>query len=210
MYMELDKASGALSEAKASLGCLSEPVDPALAARIGFLQGVVSVELGDKAKAWEQFSFAARFAPELQWDAQFPKDGEALLRASSGELKSSAAVSVGLVPASAAASVMVNGQPQRACLTLAATCEGKAITTVEGFHDDPLMKVLQDQFQRCGAVQCGFCTAGVLISAYKLLSEVQDATAEDVRAGLSGNICRCTGYRKILDGVLGAAQKARS
>jgi hypothetical protein len=111
MYMELDKASGALSEAKASLGCLSEPVDPALAARIGFLQGVVSVELGDKAKAWEQFSFAARFAPELQWDAQFPKDGEALLRASSGELKSSAAVSVGLVPASAAASVMVNGQP---------------------------------------------------------------------------------------------------
>tara|TARA_E500000331_G_C17012759_1_gene607141 strand:+ start:170 stop:643 length:474 start_codon:yes stop_codon:yes gene_type:complete len=106
--------------------------------------------------------------------------------------------------------VMVNGQPQRACLTLAATCEGKAITTVEGFHDDPLMKVLQDQFQRCGAVQCGFCTAGVLISAYKLLSEVQDATAEDVRAGLSGNICRCTGYRKILDGVLGAAQEARS
>jgi len=106
--------------------------------------------------------------------------------------------------------VLINDRPQRACLTLAATCQDKRVTTVEGFSGDSLMTALQDQFQRCGAVQCGFCTSGVLISAYKLLCESPEPTAKEVKTNLSGNICRCTGYKKILDGVLQAAQKVRS
>lgn len=106
--------------------------------------------------------------------------------------------------------VLVNDRPQRACLTLAATCQDKRVTTIEGFAGDSLMTVLQDQFQRCGAVQCGFCTSGVLISAYKLLCESPEPTVKEVKANLSGNICRCTGYQKILDGVLKAAEERRS
>ena len=106
--------------------------------------------------------------------------------------------------------VMIDGEPRRACLTLAGTCEGKTVKTLDGYTGDPVMEALQHQFQFCGAVQCGFCTAGVLISAYALLKEVDSPTVEDVQKALSGNICRCTGYCKIIDGVIGAAAEVSS
>jgi aerobic-type carbon monoxide dehydrogenase small subunit (CoxS/CutS family) len=106
--------------------------------------------------------------------------------------------------------VMIDGTPQRSCLTLAAACESKTVRTIDGYADDPLMQALQNQFRDCGAVQCGFCTAGLLISAYALLQENPAPDLPDVQNALSGNICRCTGYRKIVDGVIAAAKEVVS
>jgi hypothetical protein len=98
MYMELDPANEALSQARKNLLCLDAPADPSVAARIGFLQGVISTEQKDKAKAWEYFSQAARFDPNLAWDEQYPTDGAALLKVAKGELLSSVPIEVGLTP----------------------------------------------------------------------------------------------------------------
>jgi aerobic-type carbon monoxide dehydrogenase small subunit (CoxS/CutS family) len=102
--------------------------------------------------------------------------------------------------------VMIDGMPQRACLTLAASCEAKSVRTLDAYASDPTMQALQNRFRDCGAVQCGFCTAGLLISAYALLQENPNPGLQDIQNALSGNICRCTGYRKIVDGVVGAAE----
>lgn len=104
-----------------------------------------------------------------------------------------------------ACTVLVDGTPQRACLSLAANCEGATITTIEGLRRDPAMARLQGEFAAAGAVQCGFCTAGILISAHWLLQQNAAPTIDQIRAGLSGNLCRCTGYRKIVDAVAAAA-----
>jgi len=109
-----------------------------------------------------------------------------------------------------ACTVLVDGRPQRACLTLAANCEGVAITTIEGFRRDPAMTRLQRAFESSGAVQCGFCTAGILISAHTLLKQTAKPDVDQIRAGLSGNLCRCTGYRKIVDAVAVAAAAAEA
>ncbi|MCW5771471.1 MAG: (2Fe-2S)-binding protein [Rhodospirillaceae bacterium] len=105
-----------------------------------------------------------------------------------------------------ACTVMIDGKPQRACLTLAANCEGAQITTVEGLRRDPAMNRLQRAFEATGAVQCGFCTAGMLVSAHWLIEQGAAADPDRIRAGLSGNLCRCTGYRKIIDAVAQAAE----
>lgn len=104
-----------------------------------------------------------------------------------------------------ACTVLVDGTPQRACLSLAANCEGVTITTIEGMRRDPAMARLQSEFAAAGAVQCGFCTAGILISSHWLLQQNAAPTTDQIRAGLSGNLCRCTGYRKIVDAVAAAA-----
>jgi len=110
LYMEMDKAFSLLAEADKSLPCLSSPVDPVLAARIGFLSGVVSVELGDKSGAWAHFANAARFAPQIEWDAQFSKDGLALLNAAKSERNAAHTVSLALIPRiSLAHTLYVNG-----------------------------------------------------------------------------------------------------
>ncbi len=101
--------------------------------------------------------------------------------------------------------VMIDGGPQRACLTLAAGCEGKRVQTIEGFAGDRVMEALQRSMIVSGGVQCGFCTSGVLISAQSLLRENAAPTIEQIQAALSGNLCRCTGYRKIVDAVVSAA-----
>ena len=101
---------------------------------------------------------------------------------------------------------MIDGRPQRACLSLAVNCEGTSITTLEGLHRDGAVKHLQTAFAEAGAVQCGFCTPGVLISAYWLLQQKRKPGVDEIRAGLSGNLCRCTGYRKIVDAVARAAE----
>ncbi|MGH7002630.1 MAG: (2Fe-2S)-binding protein [Alphaproteobacteria bacterium] len=107
-----------------------------------------------------------------------------------------------------ACTVLVDGRPQRACLTLAANCEDSKIATIEGFRRDAAMVKLQRTFEALGAVQCGFCTPGILISAHWLLQQNARPDTDQIRAGLSGNLCRCTGYRKIVDAVAAAAADA--
>jgi aerobic-type carbon monoxide dehydrogenase small subunit (CoxS/CutS family) len=104
-----------------------------------------------------------------------------------------------------ACTVLLDGHAVRACLALSANCEAAEITTVEGLGEGRALTRLQEAFIAAGAVQCGFCTSGMLMAAAALLAEQPSASPEDIRAGLAGNICRCTGYRKILDAVLAVA-----
>src|SRR5947209_15309805 len=99
----------------------------------------------------------------------------------------------------------MDGFPVRACLSLAANCEGTALKTIEALSEDALGRDLQRAFVELGAVQCGFCTSGMLLAAYALLRENPTAKVDDVREGLSGNLCRCSGYRKIVDAVVDVA-----
>jgi len=106
--------------------------------------------------------------------------------------------------------VKIDGVSKRACLTLAAMCDDKTVDTVEGFVDDQIMLALQQNFRTSGAVQCGFCTAGMLVSAHALLTQNLNPSVEEIQQALSGNICRCTGYRKIIDGVMATAKDIAS
>ena len=100
-----------------------------------------------------------------------------------------------------ACTVFVDGRPVRACLTLAHACEGGSVRTVEGFDDDPLMVQLRAAFKARHALQCGFCTPGMLASAYDIVRRLPDADAARIRRELSGNLCRCTGYQGIVAAV---------
>jgi carbon-monoxide dehydrogenase small subunit len=104
-----------------------------------------------------------------------------------------------------ACAVLVDGESRLSCLLLAAQLEGRSVTTVEGISDDSALSVMQQAFVDFGAVQCGFCTPGMIISALDLLRRNASPTREEVREGLSGNFCRCTGYQKIVDAVMAAA-----
>lgn len=101
--------------------------------------------------------------------------------------------------------VLVDGKAVLSCLTLATEVAGKEITTVEGLAVDGKLNTLQQAFWETGAVQCGFCTPGMLMSATALLAAKPKPTEDEVRLALSGNLCRCTGYRKIVEGVLVAS-----
>lgn len=105
-----------------------------------------------------------------------------------------------------ACTVLVDGRPVVSCLQLARQVDGRAITTVEGLGPDGDLGDLQAAFVRNGAAQCGFCTPGMLVSAEALLRENPTPTEADVREALAGNLCRCTGYNKIVDAVLETAQ----
>ncbi len=109
-----------------------------------------------------------------------------------------------------ACTVMIDGWPQRACLTLAAACADKPVQTLEGLSSDPVMVSLSKHFAEGGAVQCGFCSTGMLISARKLLDDEPNPSSDQVSAALSGNLCRCIGYRKIVEAVQAAAQELAS
>jgi aerobic-type carbon monoxide dehydrogenase small subunit (CoxS/CutS family) len=108
-----------------------------------------------------------------------------------------------------ACTVMVDGQTVRACLSLAQNCANADIATLEGLNELPTMQALQQAFARSGAFQCGFCSPGMLISAHTLLQHNTDPDSNDVRKALSGNLCRCTGYTRIIAAVLDAAAVAR-
>lgn len=105
-----------------------------------------------------------------------------------------------------ACTVLVDGQTCASCLTMVGQVEGKAILTVEGLEELPLGRRLQECFMAEGAVQCGFCTPGMLISAYALLLHNPAPTREEIRVAMSGNLCRCTGYIPIINSIEKAAQ----
>ncbi len=107
-----------------------------------------------------------------------------------------------------ACTVLVDGVPHLSCLTLAVAVAGRSVTTVEGLADGGHIHPLQAAFADRGAAQCGYCTPGMLMSAAALLDANPDPTVDEVRHALSGNLCRCTGYVKILDAVLLAAERA--
>ena len=107
-------------------------------------------------------------------------------------------------------SIIVDGVVKLSCLMTAAQLEGKDIVTIEGVAASGELHPVQLSFVEYGAVQCGFCTPGMVISAVDLLKRNPEPTREEVREALSGNLCRCTGYQKIVDAVEGAAKKMRS
>ncbi len=108
-----------------------------------------------------------------------------------------------------ACTVLVNGQPQLACLTLAETCQGKSIETVEGISPEgklhPVQQALMDHF----GAQCGYCTSGMIMAAKALLDQNPNPSRADVVDAISGNVCRCTGYTPIINAILAAAQGGR-
>lgn len=108
-----------------------------------------------------------------------------------------------------ACTISVDGQPMRACLSLAMNCETVDIRTLEGMCDSPRMKALQRAFAENGAFQCGFCTPGMLVSAHALIERTSEPDESAIRTALSGNLCRCTGYVKIIAAVQDAAAMLR-
>lgn len=109
-----------------------------------------------------------------------------------------------------ACTVHLNGRPVRSCLTLAAWADGGEVTTVEGLGEPGRLHPLQEAFVRSGGFQCGYCTPGMVMAAKALLDDGIPADEAAVREALSGNICRCTGYNKIIDAVLEAIREARA
>jgi aerobic carbon-monoxide dehydrogenase small subunit len=102
-------------------------------------------------------------------------------------------------------SVMLDGKLVCACLVLAAQADGHDVVTVEGLADDGRLHRVQEAFVAAGAVQCGFCTPGLVVAAADLLQRTPDPGEDEIREALSGNLCRCTGYAKIFDAVRMAA-----
>jgi aerobic carbon-monoxide dehydrogenase small subunit len=102
-------------------------------------------------------------------------------------------------------SVLLDGRLVCSCLVLAAQADGHEVRTVEGLAEDGHLHRLQEAFVAAGAVQCGFCTPGLVVAAADLLAHNADPTDDEIREALSGNLCRCTGYAKILDAVRAAA-----
>ena len=103
--------------------------------------------------------------------------------------------------------MLVEGRPVNSCSYLALQANGRAITTVEGLASGPKLHPLQRQFAELGGVQCGYCTSGMLVSAFALLNENPKPSEDEIRWALSGNLCRCTGYSKIVDAVRAAAEE---
>ncbi len=100
--------------------------------------------------------------------------------------------------------VLLDGEPVNSCVVPAAFADEASVMTLEGLNDDPLMRRLQEAFLTAGAVQCGYCTPGLLLVAWQRIREGGDLTEHDVRHALSGNLCRCTGYAKPVQAVLDA------
>jgi aerobic carbon-monoxide dehydrogenase small subunit len=107
-------------------------------------------------------------------------------------------------------SVLMDGQLVNSCLIPALQADGSTMVTVEGLANDGRLTALQEAFLACGGAQCGICTPGMLLAAHHLLSKNPRPSLDEIREGLSGNLCRCTGYMQIFDAVLMAAQHAES
>lgn len=104
-----------------------------------------------------------------------------------------------------ACTILIDGEPARACLAFAVACDEREIRTIEGFEDDAVMAALRQAFHRHHGLQCGFCTPGMLVTAYDLIKRDRARSEQDIRKGLAGNICRCTGYTNIVAAIAAAA-----
>jgi carbon-monoxide dehydrogenase small subunit len=109
-----------------------------------------------------------------------------------------------------ACTVMLNGQAVKSCTLLAVQANGAEITTIEGLAENGELHPVQEGFWECHGLQCGFCTPGMIIAAHQLLERNPRPTEAQIRRGIEGNLCRCTGYQHIVDAVQYAARKMRS
>jgi aerobic carbon-monoxide dehydrogenase small subunit len=105
-----------------------------------------------------------------------------------------------------ACTVLMNGRPVASCLVLAMDAQGKEILTIEGLSEGEKLHPIQEAFLKHGAIQCGFCTPGMVMSAKALLDENPEPTTSEVRKAISGNLCRCTGYQHIVDSIMAASK----
>jgi carbon-monoxide dehydrogenase small subunit len=105
-----------------------------------------------------------------------------------------------------ACSVLIDGQPTRGCLSLAVNCTDREIVTIEGLAQGGELSVVQKAFVEAGAVQCGFCSPGMIIAATALLRKNAEPDADEIREGISGNLCRCSGYVQIVEAIQLASQ----
>jgi carbon-monoxide dehydrogenase small subunit len=108
-----------------------------------------------------------------------------------------------------ACTVLLDGEPILSCLTLAVSCQGRRIETIEGLAQKGSLHPLQQAFIEKGAVQCGYCTPGMILSAKALLNRNPGPTPREIKQGMAGNLCRCTGYKKIIEAVETAARTLR-
>jgi len=106
-----------------------------------------------------------------------------------------------------ACTVLLEREPVNSCMVLAVECNGLSVETIEGLSEKEAMKKLQNAFMDLSAIQCGFCTPGMLISAFALLKRNPNPNDEEIRMALLGNLCRCTGYERIINAVKKAAKK---
>jgi carbon-monoxide dehydrogenase small subunit len=106
-----------------------------------------------------------------------------------------------------ACTVLLNGEPVNSCMVLAVECDGSEIVTVEGLAGDGQLDPIQDAMIEAGGVQCGFCTPGILISSRALLDRNPNPSEDEIREALVGNLCRCTGYVRIIESVKAAARR---
>jgi carbon-monoxide dehydrogenase small subunit len=106
-----------------------------------------------------------------------------------------------------ACTILVDGEPARACLMLAAACDEREITTIEGFSGDRVIDALRRNFHQHHALQCGYCTPAMLITARDLILRQRAGSESEIREGLAGNICRCTGYTNIVTAIAEAAKE---
>jgi aerobic carbon-monoxide dehydrogenase small subunit len=106
-----------------------------------------------------------------------------------------------------ACTVLMNGRAVNSCLVLAAQVNGTAIITIEGISNDAELHPLQKNILEHGAIQCGFCTPGMVLSVYALLEENKNPTEEEIKDAIAGNLCRCTGYKQIIEAVKTAAKE---
>lgn len=104
-----------------------------------------------------------------------------------------------------ACTVIMNGEAILSCLVLAIQCQGKEVLTIEGLAQDGKLDPLQDAFVKQGAIQCGFCTPGMIMASRALLNKTPHPSEEEIKRGVSGNLCRCTGYVKIIEAVKNAS-----
>ncbi|MDO8723686.1 MAG: (2Fe-2S)-binding protein [Syntrophales bacterium] len=105
--------------------------------------------------------------------------------------------------------VLIDGQPVRSCLTLAVAMEGRKITTIEGLSPVGELHPVQEAFVKHHAIQCGFCSPGMILAAHALLNENPNPAEGEIRRAISGNVCRCTGYAKIVEAVKSLAGEGR-
>ncbi len=107
-----------------------------------------------------------------------------------------------------ACTILVDGVPVNSCLMFAADCDGRALTTIEGIQEDEGPSILQRAFVEHGAVQCGFCTPGMIMQATALVNQRRAVTIDEIKRGIEGNLCRCTGYTKVIDAIASAVGEA--